>query len=143
MAIINDASLEFFRDKCREYNLKTTPQRTIIYKELYKSKDHPSADTIFRKARKVFPNISFDTVNRTVLTFAKIGLINVVEGYGEPKRFDSDTESHHHLRCIKCNRIIDFHNKYYDRIKIPDEIRNKFTVLRKRVCIEGVCSKCS
>ncbi len=134
--------MEFFRDKCREHNLKTTPQRTIIYKELYKSKDHPSADAIFRKARKVFPNISFDTVNRTVLTFAKIGLIIVVEGYGEPKRFDSDTESHHHLRCIKCNRIIDFHNKYYDSMKIPDEIKNKFTVLRKRVCIEGICSKC-
>jgi len=79
-----NASLEFFRDKCREHNLKTTPQRTIIYKELYKSKDHPSVDAIFKKARKIFPNISFDTVNRTVLTFAKIGLINVVKGYGEP-----------------------------------------------------------
>ena len=68
-----NASLEFFRDKCREHNLKTTPQRTIIYKELYKSKDHPSADAIFKKARKIFPNMSSDTVNRTVLTFAKIG----------------------------------------------------------------------
>ena len=134
--------MNLFRDKCKEHNLRITPQRTVIYKELHKSKDHPSADAVFRKARKVFPNISFDTVNRTVLTFAKIGLVNVVEGCGGPKRFDSDTESHHHLRCIKCNRIIDFHNKDYDSMEIPDEIKNKFTVLRKRVCIEGVCSKC-
>jgi Fur family peroxide stress response transcriptional regulator len=134
--------MNFFRQKCKEHNLKITPQRIIIYDELSKSKDHPSADTLFKKARKTLPNISFDTVNRTVLTFARIGVVNVVEGNGDPKRFDPDTCSHHHLRCIKCNKIIDFQSSYYDNLKIPDEIKDRFTVLKKRVCIEGICSEC-
>jgi Fur family peroxide stress response transcriptional regulator len=134
--------MEIFRERCKEYNLKVTPQRTIIFSELQKSRDHPSAEKMFRKARKVFPNISFDTVNRTVLTFAEIGLIDIVEGYGEPKRFDPVTETHHHFRCVKCNTITDFASQAYDSLNVPEEIEKQFTVLRKKVCIEGLCSRC-
>jgi Fur family peroxide stress response transcriptional regulator len=138
----SNLSMIFFRDKCKENNLRNTPQRTVIYKELSKSKEHPSADMIFKKARRIFPDISFDTVNRTVLTFARIGVINVVEGYGDSKRFDPDIDDHHHFRCIRCNNIIDFHDKSYDNLKVPEEIENQFTGIRKKVCIEGICKKC-
>jgi Fur family peroxide stress response transcriptional regulator len=131
-----------FKHKCRANNLKITPQRTAIYRELIKSKDHPSASTIFNKLRKIFPDISFDTVNRTLLTFNEIGIASLVEGYGEPKRFDPDTKSHHHFRCIKCNDIMDIHHRSFDNIKIPEEIKRQFTVLNKRVVIEGICGKC-
>jgi Fur family peroxide stress response transcriptional regulator len=131
-----------FKHKCRANNLKITPQRTAIYGELIKSKDHPSSSTIFNKLRKIFPDISFDTVNRTLLTFAEIGIVSAVEGYGEPKRFDPNTELHHHFRCIKCNKIIDIRHKSFDRIKIPQDIQKQFTVLSKRVLLEGICDKC-
>ena len=131
-----------FRNKCKANHLKSTPQRTAIYRELIKSEDHPSASVIYLKARKLFPDISFDTVNRTLLTFHEIGIVTLVEGYGEPKRFDPDTEPHHHFRCIKCNNIIDVHHKSFDSLKIPAEIRRKYKVLNKRVVIEGICEKC-
>lgn len=136
------ALMALFRHKCKEHNLRITPQRSAIYKELIKSKDHPSASTIFNQVREIFPDISFDTVNRTVLTFAEIGVVSTVEGYGEPKRFDPNTDLHHHFRCIKCNKIIDFQHKSFDRIKIPQDIQKQFTVLSKRVLLEGICDKC-
>jgi Fur family peroxide stress response transcriptional regulator len=136
------ASLDFFRERCRERNLKVTPQRTLIYKELLKSKDHPSADVLFKRVNKIFPDISLDTVNRTLLTFSKIGIINMVEGYGDPRRFDPDIENHHHFRCIKCNTIVDFDYKLFYNIKVPDEIHKKFFVLNKKVLLEGYCNKC-
>jgi Fur family peroxide stress response transcriptional regulator len=134
--------MAFLRHKCKEYNLRITPQRSAIYKELINSKDHPSASTMFKKVREIFPDISFDTVNRTLLTFAEIGIVSMVEGYGEPKRFDSDTKSHHHFRCIKCNNIVDFQHTPFDKIKIPGDIQKQFTVLNKRVLLEGICDKC-
>lgn len=137
-----NASLDFFKDKCREYNLKVTPQRIVIYKEFLKSKDHPSTDGMFNRVKKIFPDISFDTVNRTLLTFSKIGIVNIVEGYGEPRRFDPDIENHHHFRCVKCNTIIDFDYKLYDNLKVPEEIHKKFFVLNKKVLLEGYCDKC-
>ena len=134
--------LELFRAKCAEHHLRVTPQRVAIYRELAKSKDHPSADTMYKKVVEQFSNISFDTVYRTLLTFVEIGLVRLVEGYGEAKRFDPDLENHHHLRCVKCNTIVDFLEKSYDSIKVPPKVKKNFTVLNKRVVLEGVCNEC-
>jgi len=138
----NNTKMNIFYRRSKEHGLKITPQRTAIYQELLKAKDHPSADIIYRKIVKKLPNISFDTVNRTLLTFSKIGITNVVEGYGQPKRYDPDMDIHHHFRCIQCNSIIDFHNREYDNITVPDEINKQFTVISKKVVLEGLCNKC-
>jgi Fur family peroxide stress response transcriptional regulator len=134
--------MDFLRKECRENNLKVTPQRTEIYKELLKAKDHPSADTMYKRVRKNLPNISFDTVYRTLLSFYEIGLADIVEGYGDPKRFDPDIRKHHHLRCIKCGNIIDFLCELYNDIEIPEEIKKEFDVTKRRVILEGICRKC-
>ena len=136
-------SLDLFTSKCKENNLKITPQRTAIYQELLSAPDHPSADLIYKRVRKKFPHISLDTVNRTVLAFADLGIIKVVEGYGKPKRFDPNINNHHHFQCIKCHKIIDFYNKAYDNLEIPNSIKNKLRVFNKKVVLEGICDKCS
>lgn len=131
----------FFR-RSRDNGLKITPQRSAIYQELIQAKDHPSADDVYKRIIKKIPNISFDTVNRILLTFSKIGIANIVEGYGQAKRYDPDLETHHHFRCMKCNTIIDFHNKEYDNLKVPEDMRKQFTAMSKKVVLEGLCSKC-
>lgn len=135
--------MDIFYQRSKEHGLRITPQRTAIYQELLKAKDHPSADIIYRRLIKKIPNISFDTVNRTLLTFSKIGITNIVEGYGHSKRYDPDINNHHHFRCIQCNSIIDFHNKTYDNIAVPQEIQKQFTVLNKKVVLEGLCGQCN
>ena len=138
----NTDPITLFTDKCKEHNLKITPQRIFIYKELIKSKNHPSADTVFKAIKKEFPNISFDTVNRTLLTFSEIGLVELVEGRGSPRRFDANLESHHHLFCIKCGTIIDFIHEEFDKLKVPETIDKDFKVVQKRVVLNGICSNC-
>jgi Fur family peroxide stress response transcriptional regulator len=134
--------IERFYRKSKEHGLKITPQRTAIYQELLKAKDHPSADRIYKRIVKKIPNISFDTINRTLLTFSQIGVANIVEGYGQPKRYDPYTDTHHHFRCTHCNTIIDFHSKEYDNISVPKAINKQFTVLNKKVVLEGLCDRC-
>jgi Fur family peroxide stress response transcriptional regulator len=139
---IKNVSMDFFRKKCRENDLKVTPQRIVIYEELIKSKDHPNAEVLFERVKKIFPDISLDTVNRTLLTLSQIGIVSIVEGNGEPRRFDPDIENHHHFRCVKCNTIIDFDYKLYDDIEVPEKINKKFTVLNKKILLQGYCNKC-
>ena len=136
------AKTDAFRSICRKAGLRITPQRMAVYRILTESKDHPSAEMVFRKVRKLLPNISLDTVNRTLLTLAEIGAAFIVEGSGDPKRFDGGLTNHQHFRCIKCMRIIDFHHKPFDNIKVPANIEKKFTVLRKTVYLEGICDIC-
>jgi Fur family peroxide stress response transcriptional regulator len=137
-----EEKLRVFENLCREHSLSITPQRVAIYKELISSEEHPSAVTIFNKVREYYSNISLDTVNRTLLTFHKIGLAKIVESTGEPKRFDPNLESHHHFRCISCGEIIDFRDEFYDALEIPAEIKEKFVVLEKKVHLEGFCDQC-
>ena len=138
----NNTKMNIFYRRSKEHGLKITPQRTAIYQELLKAKDHPSADIIYRKIVKKLPNISFDTVNRTLLTFSKIGITNIVEGYGQPKRYDPDLDTHHHFRCTHCNKIIDFHNEDYDNLIVPQELQQPFAVFSKKVVLEGLCDLC-
>jgi Fur family peroxide stress response transcriptional regulator len=137
-----EEKLHYFKGICRQHGLSITPQRTAIYKELISSTEHPSAITIFHKVRKQYSNISLDTVHRTLVTFCKIGLAKVVEGSGDPKRFDPNLEPHHHFRCLSCGEIIDFRDESYDALEIPGEIKEKVVVLGKKVLLEGFCDQC-
>ena len=131
-----------FQAKCRAAGLKITPQRMAVYKALIETSEHPSAETVFRRIKEVIPNISLDTVNRTLLTLNEIGVAFIVEGSGGPKRFDANLKAHQHFKCVKCKRILDFHHKPFDNIEVPADIRSRFTVLRKTVYLEGVCDSC-
>ena len=134
--------MEAFQSRCRTAGLKVTPQRMAVYEALVESEEHPSAEMLFKEVRKIFPTISLDTVNRTLLTLAEIGVAFMVEGSGGPKRFDGGLENHQHLRCVKCQRIIDFHHKPFDNVKVPRVISKRFKVLRKTVYFEGICDLC-
>jgi Fur family peroxide stress response transcriptional regulator len=127
---------------CRKHRLRVTPQRHAIYQLLAGLKEHPSADDVFHRIRERFPSISYDTVNRTLLTFARIGLVSVVEGPGGPRRFDSDIEQHHHFHCRQCGRIVDIYSEDYDRLRVPREVAERFTVFDKRVVLTGLCDRC-
>ena len=130
------------RNKCKEYGLRMTHQKVVIYRELLKSLDHPSPEQIFKRLKRSFPEMSFDTVYRTLATFNEIGLVTLVDGYGTARRFDSKLEKHHHFRCTKCGTIIDFISDYYDKIDIPKYISKECEVLKLLVTLEGYCKKC-
>jgi Fur family peroxide stress response transcriptional regulator len=119
-----------------------TPQRLAIYKALIESANHPSAENIFNRVRVSFPDIAIDTVYRTLATFSEIEVINVVEGYGEAKRYDPDTEPHHHFRCTKCNKIVDLYGDIFGKLKIPSGIKKKYNVSIIKVVLEGACDGC-
>ena len=131
-----------FLQICREHQLKVTPQRVAIYQELLQADTHPTADAIYQIVKKEYPNISFDTVNRTLLTFAEIGIVDVVEIFGGAKRFDPNITNHHHLHCTQCGKVFDFYSRAYDNLKVPEELHAQFQITSKRVVLKGVCQKC-
>lgn len=134
--------IEIFCNRCKECGLKITPQRIEVYKVLIASTEHPSADAVYDKVKKVLPNVSLDTVNRTLNTLSDIGVAFVVEGSGDVKRFDGNLDSHQHFKCIKCKKIFDFRHVPFDNVQVPRELEDNFKVLRTTVYVEGVCRMC-
>jgi Fur family peroxide stress response transcriptional regulator len=137
-----EKELNRFHTICRENGLKITPQRTELFRALLESKDHPTAEILYRKVLVKLPNISYDTVNRTLLSFAELGIIKQTVSRGSAKRFDPDVERHHHFQCVKCERIIDFTFKGYDSLQNPDILPKGVVVLDRKVVIEGICDRC-
>ena len=137
-----NTGIEFFKEQCKKHNLKITPQRILIYNIISDSKEHPDADSVYKIVKTTFPNISLDTAHRTLLTFAEIRLIDVVEGFGSPKRFDPNVTNHHHIYCQKCCKITDFINKEFDSLEVPGEFTKGFKINKKRVVISGLCKRC-
>ena len=131
-----------FERKCHKAGLKVTPQRSAVYKVLVSSKEHPSTEMVYKRVKRVLPNISLDTVNRSLVTLSEIGAAFVVEGSGDAKRFDGNMENHRHFKCVKCKRIVDFYHKPFENIRVPVSIGKKFKVLRKGVYFEGICDIC-
>jgi Fur family transcriptional regulator, peroxide stress response regulator len=134
--------LDVFVQNCRRNGLKITPQRMAVYKTLVESKEHPSAEMVWGNVRRLFPGISLDTVNRTLLTLADIGSAFIVEGSGDVRRYDGELDNHQHFKCIKCKKVFDFHYEPFDDIKMPASITAKFKILRKTVYLEGICEAC-
>jgi Fur family peroxide stress response transcriptional regulator len=134
--------LEVLYNRCRRKHLKITPQRVEVYKALIASTDHPSAETVYGKVKQVLPNVSLDTVSRTLNTLSKIGAAFIVEGSGDVKRFDGNLENHQHFKCIKCKKIFDFWHKGFDNIKLPEKLGQEFRVLKTTVYVEGLCQPC-
>ncbi|MHC4638108.1 MAG: Fur family transcriptional regulator [Planctomycetota bacterium] len=135
-------NVQSFEHKCRQAGLKVTPQRIAVYKVLKESVEHPSAEAVLQRVKKLVPNVSLDTVNRTLLTFSRIGIASEVPGSGGAKRFDANLKIHQHFKCIKCKKIVDCHCKSFDNIKVPRSLTRKFKVLTKTVYFEGICDSC-
>ena len=114
----------------------------LVYRELIKSEDHPSADVLYERISKHHPEVSFDTVYRTLATFAEMSLIDQVDGFGTSMRFDPKIGEHHHFRCKECGQIIDFESDYYNKMAIPKDIAEECEVIKLQVTLEGFCRKC-
>jgi Fur family peroxide stress response transcriptional regulator len=135
-------SVENFKAVCRRAGLRVTPQRIAVYEQILGSKEHPSASMVFEQVRKQFPEISLDTVNRTLRTIAELGLARTVPNSDGSKRFDADLTCHHHFQCVKCGKIIDFSCFAFENARLPREIREEFTVITKILYVQGICKKC-
>ena len=127
---------------CKRNGLKVTPQRVAIFEAVVDLDTHPSADEVYRIVTKKFPTISFDTVNRTLVTFSELGIVDITESSSGIRRLDPDINNHHHIHCRKCGNIIDFYNKDFDELNVPKKLRNEYRIEKVRVTLMGICDAC-
>jgi len=120
--------------------MRLTPQRLAILEYLEGNKAHPSASDIYKAVSEKHPMMSFATVYNTL--DALRGKKQVLELSIDPqkKRFDPNTEPHHHLICMECKTIADIHHDF--ALALTDGERCDFEIIGNHVDFYGVCSKC-
>jgi Fur family peroxide stress response transcriptional regulator len=131
-----------FESACRDNGLKMTHQRMVIFKDLARSTDHPSAEMVHGRVRRDIPTISLDTVYRTLTTFEKCGLIFRVQAEAGQARYDAGLEPHHHFVCTRCKTIYDFVWDEFEKVALPEVAGSIGRVLEKQAVLKGICHQC-
>ena len=125
-----------------QLNLRMTRQRRVIMEELCKVDSHPSADELYVLVRKRLPRISLGTVYRNLEVLAECGEIQKLELGCTTKRFDGKTDNHYHLRCIRCDRVVDAPSDLDVTIKHDLNSATDFKIIGHRLEFIGICSAC-
>jgi Fur family ferric uptake transcriptional regulator len=124
-------------------SLKMTPQRRAILEELAKLKSHPTADEVFVLVRKKVPKVSLATVYRNLEYLAEAGMIQKLELTSKKRRYDADTESHYHFRCLECGKVFDLALEAEGALdELADQIK-EFEVLEHCLEFRGRCPECT
>jgi len=123
-----------------QIGFKLTPQRIAILDYLDGNKEHPSAEEIYRAVSEKFPTMSFATVYNTLDALKRRGMLLEITIDPGKKRFDPDSEPHHHLVCIRCKKVVDVHNKF--ELTIPNSERHGFEIIGDHIEFYGLCEKC-
>jgi Fur family peroxide stress response transcriptional regulator len=134
--------LETFGTVCRDRGLAFTPQRRAVLEAVLDLNNHPTADQVHSALARHRPRVSRATVFRTLEAFARDGLISKACHPGTAVRYDWRTETHHHLVCLRCDRVIDFADPRLDVLPVPDTRSLGFLVSELRVQLRGLCRRC-
>ena len=135
-------NIESLKDLFAQSGLKFTNQRYLVYKVMVEARDHPSAETVWRRVREEAPAISLDTVYRTLASFEERGLVVRVPGSGDEGRFDGNPMPHHHVICLSCGTIDDFAMSGAGLADLPPSVIAWGHVRDAQVLVRGVCRKC-
>jgi Fur family peroxide stress response transcriptional regulator len=138
--IIN--SVHEFIGRSKDLGIKVTPQRIAIYKELASTDQHPSTETIYKKIKDYYPNISLTTVYRTLETFEKLGLISVVNVLYNAARYDANLAPHNHIVCTECKKVEDVYDESLSALDISDKTLGDYHIKGYSILLNGVCKDC-
>jgi Fur family peroxide stress response transcriptional regulator len=134
--------LQTFEQLCRDQGVPLTVQRRRILETVLELDNHPTADQVHEALAERLPGVSRTTVYRTLETLVRLGVITKACHPGSVVRYDIRTEVHHHLVCLRCNKVVDLVDEQLDALPIPDTSTMDFEVSDFRVQLRGTCRSC-
>ena len=122
---------------------RNTRQRGVILDILRESREHPTAETIYREARRALPNISLGTVYRNLNFLRDQGALREIRpSEGGSSRFDGTDVPHAHFHCVHCNALLDIPlPAAFEDLGFDDERISSVSLVDLHVV--GSCSGCA
>ncbi len=134
--------MEAISKKIKSSNLKVTPQRIAIYKALYETKSHPTAEMLYNDLKDNYPTMSIATVYKTLTAFKKAKLIQELNLNDSSFHYDINTDFHSHLICTCCKSIFDYDFSVFSEISEKIENETGFCVEHTQLYFYGKCGEC-
>lgn len=121
---------------------RNTIQKMLV-KEMVKSYcGHPTAQDIYEKISAEYPGISMATVYRNLHSLAQEGELTSLCIPGQPEKYDSINDGHHHAVCRICGDFIDIGDDIDIGVDLEDERFAKNNIDEYIIYFKGICDKC-
>lgn len=122
----------------RKAGLRVTRQRQAILAVLAESMDHPTADQVLARARKLDPSVSQATAYRTLSALSEKGLLIAHSFDGGGARFElADRPHHDHLIDIETGEIREFLSEEIEQIQRRIAARMGYEITAHRLELYG------
>jgi Fe2+ or Zn2+ uptake regulation protein len=129
-------------EQFRQRGLKITPQRRAILALLADDDSHPTAEQVYQRVLSVMPDISRTTVYNTLRELSDSGELTPVHDLSEGgQRYDTNSETHHHLYCVQCHALIDIDHDF-EGLDLALEEMSGYQILSRQVIFYGICPDC-
>jgi len=122
-----------------EAGIKPSYQRIKIFEYLIKNMNHPTVDMIHKNLILDIPTLSKTTVYNTLRFFVDKGITQIINIEDNETRYDADTSTHGHFKCIKCGNIYDFS---FDNKNLNIKQIENFEIKQIHLYIKGICENC-
>lgn len=120
---------------------RSTRQRRVILEELSALRTHPTASELYEVVRKRLPRISLGTVYRNLEIMHQAGMVLKL-AYGSESRFDGNTQEHHHVRCVQCDRVADLHDVPVQAPRLRAQNPLGYEIVGYQLEFLGICPEC-
>ena len=115
-------------------------QRELIFEALRHTKEHPTAEMLYRWLKSENPCLSLGTVYRNLNLLAEEGAITRMPFPVE--RYDADTHPHPHFCCDECGSVYDLDLPYDPTVDEKARQASGHDVTGHQVTFHGVCVQC-
>lgn len=131
------------REAMERSGQRFTAQRAAVFRFLYATDTHPTADEVYRTVRADLPGISLGTVYKSLETLVGCGLARKLAGGNGSARYDGRMDPHFHARCLECGRLRDVPGPAHPVSFVDMPIAmGGFSVTELRLEVVGYCDGC-
>ena len=141
-------TMEDLQKRLQERQHKMTPQRRIVLQIfLDRPGEHLSAEDVHGILRSNHSEIGLATVYRSLELLNKLGLLQKMEFGDGCSRYELNTtdpsaHQHHHLICIRCNKVIEFEDDLLEALEQDIADKSGFRIVDHQVKFFGICKEC-
>ena len=125
-------------------NLKLSSGRETVFHEVMNAHGHFAAEELVKRCHRHQRKVSRATIYRSLRELREAGVIRET-AFGEKHLHYEhvyDEQLHHHARCIRCYRMIEFPCRHDDKQYIEFLKKHQFQILGHELHFYGICCKC-
>jgi Fe2+ or Zn2+ uptake regulation protein len=121
---------------------RSTPQLAVVLDAVQSSgTEHPTAERIYERVRRILPSISLGTVYRNLQRLVQEGRIGAAQLGARSLHYDPTITPHDHFVCRECGRVEDLMDS------APEPVRRAahhagHDVTSHTLVLFGRCRKC-